>query len=235
MSTENKNMVCLYIFTHNITGLKYFGKTTLHFTIESLLKYKGSGKYWNSHLKIHGNDLSVEIYGIFHKDEVKEIALQFSKENDIVKSLNESGDRKNKKVWANEKDENGLDGGGLPKGFKHSEETKENMRAYRKGKKKIKKTNYFKTYEDKNREPMSIDTKMKISESKKGVKPTVETKNKMSNSKKGDKNHFFGKFHSEETKDKMKGPRETSICPYCYKEGRGGNMKRYHFDNCKYK
>jgi hypothetical protein len=36
----------LYVKTHNITGLKYFGKTT-----NDPFKYKGSGKYWLDHLK----------------------------------------------------------------------------------------------------------------------------------------------------------------------------------------
>ena len=50
-------MIYLYIKTHNVTGLKYLGKT------ESCdpHKYKGSGKYWNIHLKKHGNDYSKQI------------------------------------------------------------------------------------------------------------------------------------------------------------------------------
>jgi len=112
MTTNNtSNKVTLYIFTHNKTGLKYFGKTKRYFDEISLLKYGGSGTYWNEHLKKHGKDLSVKIYGIFNLYEVKEIALKFSEDNDIVKSINESGNRKGKKVWANEKPENGLDGG----------------------------------------------------------------------------------------------------------------------------
>ena len=42
----------LYIKTHNITGLKYFGKT-----IGNPYSYKGSGTYWNNHLKKHGNNI----------------------------------------------------------------------------------------------------------------------------------------------------------------------------------
>lgn len=37
-------------------------------------------------------------------------------------------------------------------------------------------------------------------------------------------------------KTNLKGiPRKEKICPYCNKIGRGGNMVRYHFDNCKKK
>ena len=45
----------LYIKKHNVTGLKYFGKTTRDVT-----KYHGSGLYWKNHLKTHGKD--VETY-----------------------------------------------------------------------------------------------------------------------------------------------------------------------------
>jgi len=107
---EEKIQVCLYIFTHNKTGLKYFGKTINAFTEKELLKYGGSGTYWNNHLKTHGKDISVEIYGIYKINEVKSIALKFSEENNIVEALNESGERKGKKVWANLEPEDGLSG-----------------------------------------------------------------------------------------------------------------------------
>ena len=94
--------VCLYIATHNTTGLKYFGKSTKYFTQEDLQKYyHGSGKYWTNHIKKHGDDVTMEIYGIYNLEEVEEKALTFSEENNIVESLN----------WANLKMENGLDGG----------------------------------------------------------------------------------------------------------------------------
>jgi group I intron endonuclease len=32
-----------------------------------------------------------------------------------------------------------------------------------------------------------------------------------------------------------KGKREIVTCPYCQIQGGGGNMRRYHFDNCKMK
>lgn len=47
-----------------------------------------------------------------------------------------------------------------------------------------------------------------------------------------------GKPKSEITKEKMrkaKGPQEIVICPYCNQSGGNNNMKRYHFDKCKYK
>jgi len=100
---QSENKVTLYIATHNKTGLKYFGKTTRYFTEEDLQKYyHGSGKYWLRHLYKHGDDITMEIYGIYNLNEVKEEALKLSKSWDIVES----------KDWANLKYEDGLNGGG---------------------------------------------------------------------------------------------------------------------------
>jgi hypothetical protein len=89
--------IYLYIKTHNVTGLEYFGKTTK----KDPHKYTGSGKYWKRHLKKHGSDFTTEIIATFQDDDsCKEFALNFSKENDIVDSPN----------WANLQEENGLDG-----------------------------------------------------------------------------------------------------------------------------
>lgn len=86
----------LYIKTHNVTNLKYFGKT-----VQNPFTYTGSGTYWVRHLKSHGNDVSTEIVGFFtDKTECKLAAIKFSIENNIVES----------KEWANLKIEE-LDGG----------------------------------------------------------------------------------------------------------------------------
>jgi hypothetical protein len=104
-------MTTLYIATHNKTQLKYFGQTSKYFTQEELQKYyHGSGKYWKSHLKKHGDDVSMEIFGIFEDDEVEEIALQFSSKNNISES----------DKWANLMPENG-------KGIVFTEEMKQKI------------------------------------------------------------------------------------------------------------
>jgi len=72
-----RNNVTLYISTHNQTGLKHFGKTTLWFDQKALQE---------NYLKKHGNNVTMQIYGIF--------------------SLNEDDNN-----WANLILENGLDGG----------------------------------------------------------------------------------------------------------------------------
>ena len=88
----------LYVKTHNITGLKYFGKTTCKDPFE----YRGSGKYWSRHIRKYGYDVTTEILGIF-KDRIwlQLFSYEFSFINNIVES----------KDWANLKEENGLDGG----------------------------------------------------------------------------------------------------------------------------
>lgn len=91
----------LYIKEHEKTGLKYFGKTT-----KDPLKYKGSGVYWNRHLKKYGKQCVKTIwYKLFLDiDELVLYALNFSENNNIVES----------EKWANLKIENGLDGGNCP-------------------------------------------------------------------------------------------------------------------------
>ena len=112
----HKNQVTLYIATHNQTGLKYFGKTIRFFTeIDLQNYYHGSGIYWNYHLNKHGDDVTMIMYGIYSLLEVKEIALKFSEENNIVES----------DIWANLVEENGIDGNST-KGFLAVKDTRDN-------------------------------------------------------------------------------------------------------------
>jgi len=193
----------LYIATHNKTGLKYFGKTTCHFTQEDLQKhYHGSGTYWKNHLRKHGDDVTMEIHGIHEIDEVKEIALKFSEDNNIVES----------ELWANLIKEDGIDGvsaGTEPwnKGYVGKQE------AWNKGLKSDKAS----PLKGIKVGPMSDEQKKKISDGKK-----LEYKNKV--------------HHSKGVPSWNKGIKMPTItCPHCKKVGDKGNMKRWHFDNCKYK
>ena len=95
----------LLVFTHNVTGLKYFCKTT---KLNSLNTYNGSGVYWKKHLNKHGKDISRGVVGIYYdKARCVKAALEFSKEHNIDTS----------KEWANLIPENGLDG--APTGENH--------------------------------------------------------------------------------------------------------------------
>jgi hypothetical protein len=49
--------IYLYVKTHNKTGLKYLGKTTM----SDPHAYTGSGADWKKHLKEHGEDYTTEI------------------------------------------------------------------------------------------------------------------------------------------------------------------------------
>lgn len=65
-----------------------------------------------------------------------------------------------------------------------------------------------------------------------------ETKDKIRESTSGENNHFFGKTHSKETKKLLseKAKNRSKIeCPHCKKIGAPSPMRRWHFDNCKYK
>ena len=136
----------LYIKKHNITGLKYFGKT-----IRDPLKYKGSGRYWLNHLKQHGNDVTTEWFQVFEDEKLlSEYAIKFSKEYNIVESAE----------WANLVIENGINSGGVA-GITRSAETRQKIAQARKGrptseetKEKIRKKLKGKTF-DSMRKPKS--------------------------------------------------------------------------------
>ena len=99
--------IYLYVKQHNITGLKYFGKT-----IRNPFEYNGSGLYWQRHLKIHGKKhiKTLEVWGFDNQESCTQFAIRFSQDNDIVES----------KEWANIRIENGKDGGGNNTGEKNS-------------------------------------------------------------------------------------------------------------------
>ena len=75
-------MIYLYLKTHNISGLKYLGKTT-----RDPQKYLGSGKVWRDHLKKYGNDIHTEI--LFETDnqpEIEKMGKYYSELWNIVES-----------------------------------------------------------------------------------------------------------------------------------------------------
>lgn len=104
-------MISLYVKTHNKTGLKYLGKTE-----QDPFKYKGSGVYWNRHLKVHGNDVTTEIIKeCVDNNEVKQWGSHFSDLWNIVESSE----------WANMKPEVGDGGSPSPEGIEKIRKSKE--------------------------------------------------------------------------------------------------------------
>ena len=197
----------LYVKQHNQTGLMYFGKT-----VRNPLKYKGSGSYWSSHRKIHGNDISTLWYEYFEdEDLLVEFAELFSEFFDIV-----NASKNNKKLWANVVPENGLMGGqnkGQPSKMKGK---KLNKPSPLKGRKRP--DHSLAMMGRKFNKEHSIN----ISKSLKNYVRTEEHNINLSKAKLG---------------KKLAVPRICNEyeCPHCGKIGKGPNMKRYHFNNCKKK
>ncbi len=87
----------------------------------------------------------------------------------------------------------------------------------------------------------SRETIEKIRAGNLGKKHSEESKLKMrANQKKGSESNKFGKPRTEEVKNKIRESRRARqvdiLCPHCGKVGREeSNMKRWHFDNCRYK
>jgi hypothetical protein len=125
----------LYIKQHSQTGLLYLGKT-----VRDPLTYQGSGTYWKRHIKEHGNKIETLWYCLFLDQEMlTQFATALSSMYNVVFSLNEN----KKKIWANEKPEDGLDGGnmkGVNKGIKRSDEFKLQMSLRNLGKKQSEET-----------------------------------------------------------------------------------------------
>lgn len=83
-----------------LNGIKYFCKSMA----EDIIAYTGSGVLWKRIYKKHGkqNIKTLWVSDWYHDPyEIQEVALHFSKENQIVES----------DKWANMKPEDGLDGG----------------------------------------------------------------------------------------------------------------------------
>jgi hypothetical protein len=174
LATINNTMTTyLYAKQHNITGLRYFGKTK-----KDPLTYKGSGTYWLRHLKMHGNNVTTTWYHAYEdKSTLKEEAIFFSRVYDIVDS----------KDWANLTIETGLDGRHDQRGNKNpnygnrwSVEQKDRMIKFATGRKQ------------------SAETIAKRVE-----KTTRQKRPKQSLSISGANNPNFGKPMSAETKAKM--------------------------------
>jgi hypothetical protein len=162
----------LYIKQHNVTGLKYFGKTTR----TDPVGYTGSGLHWKRHLKVHGNDVSTIWCRLFtSQQELVGYAIQFSIENQIVES----------KEWANIRIENGLDG--QPKGAKFGPMTPEHKKLLSEkltGKKvsAIARKKMSDAAKGNTRHlgiSHSAEAKLKMSEAMKGKVHSEETKQKM--------------------------------------------------------
>jgi hypothetical protein len=198
---------------HRNTGLMYFCKTSTRHP----LKYYWSGSYWKKHLKIHGKDVDTVWYRLFDcEEDLVEFALFFSEVFDIVAATTNG-----KKIWANELPEDGLQGGqnrGMPSPLKGIPTGRPSVW---KGKSRPEHSMMLKGRKQ------TIEHSNKISQALKQYTRTPEHNAKISEAKKGKPNHKI----SIALKN-----RQPIECPHCGLIGKSvGNMKRYHFDNCKRK
>lgn len=253
-------MICLYLKTHNKTGLKYLGKTT-----KDPFKYQGSGLYWTRHLKVHGNDVTTEIlYESLDLDEIKRIGLEYSQKWSIVESkkfanlipeYGTGGDtsmcftedvirrmsEKSKSAWTSKRKKEWSD---YKTGCVLSELHKKNISHSLQGRHVTDETRQKISIANKGK-VRSEETRRKISESKRHI--SQETRNLISVANKG-------RVQTEETKEKIaltvgkywtpeirqawgekyKGRKFDEVqCPHCGKIGSKPAMTRWHFDSCK--
>lgn len=199
---KGKYMKTIYLCVkqHNKTGLKYFCKTTR----KNPVAYSGSGVKWKEHLNEHGWDFNtIEIWEFNDQNECIKFAIDFSKTNNIVESVE----------WANLKIENGRDGGGNlgiklpPRSAEHIERHRQSIigrpnpgvSAARTGSKQSDESNHKRSIAltGRPKPPRSKLHNLNISIAKKGV------------------------------------PMPTLRCPHCNKIGGAPQMKQWHFNNCK--
>jgi hypothetical protein len=215
--------IYLYKKTHNITGLKYLGKTTS----KDPHKYKGSGNIWVLHINKHGYNVTTEILKECQtKEELKQWGKYYSELWDIVNARDENG----KKIWANLKPEEG-DGGATRNGMKnkpHSLETKDKIRRANKGR------------------THSEESKLKNRNSNLGErngmfnrKHTLEARQKMAISRRERiKQPGFGKVFSTEERllisERTKAVPKRA-CPHCGLLCSPGNLAKWHGVRCKFK
>lgn len=212
--------IYLYVKTHNKTGLKYLGKTK-----KNPYEYKGSGKYWLRHIKKHGYDVKTEILLMTDsKEEIKETGLFFSNLWNIVEN----------KEWANLMNETGSGGDNSHNiDYEKLNETKrKNAKTWVQSEESNKKRSIAHTGKKK-----SADSVRKTIEGKRRngtLKQTEESKKKISKALKGVPNQF-SKEHLTNVRKRLEVHNKRKlVCPHCNKEGQYTNMKRDHFDYCKY-
>lgn len=222
----------LYIKQHKITGLLYFGKTVK--TGKAFDQYKGSGKYWNSHLKTHGKAVET-IWFCYFTDiySLVEFAINFSTQENI----------KSSQLWANLCEESGLQGG-ITTTRPLSEECKRKISKSLKGRTFA--PEHLVKLKESAGHPHTQETKHKLKQLKTGTERSKESREKQSQSSMGHKKpKNFGANLSlrltgvPKTDQHRKNLRSAALlrvkikCPQCDKECTKSNYARWHGEKCK--
>lgn len=203
----------LMIKKHKTTGLKYFCKTVG----KSPYKYKGSGVFWNRHIKKYGKDDVETIWCKLFVDqnELTDFALAFSELFDIVES----------KEWANLIVEDGLTG------FTSENSKNIQMRLLAEKKHHLLSGEIQSNYQNK-----------KVAEGTHRWLSGIEQKQVQQRLVDSGKHRFCdSNYQSRVSKignakrieDGTHNAIEIHTCPHCNCTGKGFVMFRHHFDNCK--
>lgn len=249
----------LYIKQHTKTGKLYFGKTTKN----DVEKYLGSGNHWRRHYNYHGREYVVTLwYCLFYdKEECNKFALMFSKQENIVQSkewLNQifetgldryqngkSGYKHSEETKCKIGEKNKVS----VKKYFESDEGKEQAKNHSIKRLGTKMSNDFCKHQSESLKKSWNNGIRVFKEEHKDRLRTINIGRKCSPERVEQlSNNFKGKHHTEETKRMMSERAKTDgrvmpttkgilyeivTCPHCNLEGKGGAMKRYHFDNCK--
>jgi len=221
-------MLYLYLKTHNITKLKYLGKTT-----QNPYTYKGSGIYWNRHIKKHGNDVTTVVLKECNTIEDFEYwGIYYSTLWNIVDSIE----------FANLVPETGTGSGngGANKGMLHTAETKQKISSAKLAS-NYRHTQAIKQVISKHSRGRrhTTETKQKIGAAQSGKIVSAITKEKRKQTmlqRYGDNNPALSKEANQKRSIALKGKPKVHpqvTCPHCGKSGNKPIMIRWHFDNCK--
>lgn len=228
-----------YIFRNKTSGKMYVGQTK-----QSLSHYCGSGRHWINHCKKHGGHNKKNIETVWsHWFEDEELAQLFL---DEFEDLYPGYHLKENTEWANDIPENTAtsvfqDPRSNPNNIPHLKQAmvKNNLaNVDARERARVSMTETKRSVEWK--ETVGVIARKKISEkltsSEWLEKNTIECKV----CGKKDTVSKIAQWHNNNCKMNPEAPprknkkTKTSICPHCCKEGESGNMKRYHFENCKF-
>lgn len=215
----------LYIKQHNVTGLKYFGKTNQ----SNVEQYRGSGLHWKRHLKTHGIDITT-VWAELFTDEasIVEYALKFSADNDIVNSTD----------WANLVEENGLGNmgkKGINRGRQYKSPTGE-IKQFAHGTQPQGWVEFSGPKGKRQYKSPTGDVKQFVhgTEPQGWVPFAASAGRRTYRSPAGEVKYFV---HGEQPTDWVEYHTTANLekigCPYCDKTGVPHLMRRWHFNNCK--
>lgn len=209
-----------YIITHIASNVKYYGVQYKNNSNPNDLgvSYFSSSKVLKELIKKEGLlNFKFEVRKIF---ETKEKAIEW--ESRFLTRV----DAANSSKWFNLRNGSGLKSGG----YKLSEVTRQRM-------------SKPKSKEHKEKLKLHLDENRKIPEWNDKMKESLSEKMKGHSFNLGCKHQFRSEEHCKKISNFLIGNKNGEgkhnmklfTCPHCRKEGKGGNMTRYHFDNCKKK